>query len=65
MRHIEKEYSVFERTCKACSNLTMCGSGEVLCQNFDCNIYYPKVTVKDKIEKINSKLRYVVDALNN
>lgn len=43
----------------------MCGSGEVLCQNFDCNIYYPKVTVKDKIEKINSKLRYVVDALNN
>jgi len=64
IRYIEKEANTLEKACKACTGLTMFRTGEVICQNFDCNVYYPKITIKDKIKNINSKLKYVVDSLN-
>jgi len=65
VRYIEKEANMLEKACKACAGLTMFQTGEVICRNFDCNVYYPKITIKDKIERINSKLKYAVDIFNS
>ena len=64
-KFVEKEYNQMEKTCKACTNLTMSNTGEVMCKNYDCSVFYPKLTAKDKIEMINSKLQYVVNILND